>query len=362
MKFVKRKYFITFSTVFLLGVASAIPFLNGCSSVETLAQKSFQSGESVVLIGEEPARLAFVPMSDGAIEVRSTYLKNLPQTIRYEEGRDFVIDHQRQEIRRTENSRIADFRSNMLYNVEDFDHSKFPGFGNGKFFVFVDYTTRSKADWPKQASQVELLAKTRAKLRRGDNVTIIAFGDSITAGGDATEPKLIFWQRWADSLQEKYPRAKIEAINGATGGDRTAEGLVRLQEKVLNQKPDLVLIGFGMNDHNIGGFGTPLETFTNNLAVMIDRIRKETSAEIILYSTFPPNPKWHYGSHNMEAYAVATEEIARQKQCAFADIYRNWLAIESKKKPEDLLGNNINHPNDFGHWIYFEVFKQLEEQ
>jgi lysophospholipase L1-like esterase len=336
-----------------------LQFLTGCASnPPRVGSKNLQVGESVVLIGEEPARFAW-PMRHQPIEVRSTYLKNLPQTVRYEEGRDFAVNYERGEICRMAPSRIPNFRTNMLFGVEDFDHSKFPGFGNGNFFVFVDYTAKKKNEWPKQSSQTEFLPKTREKLQRGESVKIVAFGDSITAGGDATEPKLIFWQRYADALQEKYPRARIEAINGATGGDRTGEGIARLQEKVLNQKPDLVLIGFGMNDHNISGFGTPLVTFTNNLATMIDRIRKETGAEIILYSTFPPNPKWHFGSHNMEAYALATELVAREKHCAFADVYRNWLAIESKKKPEDLLGNNINHPNDFGHWIYFDVLVRM---
>jgi lysophospholipase L1-like esterase len=334
--------------------------LTGCTSQHPRGSaKYFQIGESVVLFGEEPAQLAFPPVRPQPIQVRSTYRDHLPQTIRYDEGGDFVVDFANGKIRRTAQSRIPDFRTNMLFGVEDFDHSKFPGFGNGKFFVFVDYTSKKKIDWPKQSSQVQFLSKTREKLKRGDNVKIVAFGDSITAGGDATEPKLIFWQRYADALQQKYPRAKIEAINGATGGDRTAEGLVRLQEKVLSQKPDLVLIGFGMNDHNIGGFGTPLATFTNNLGTMIDRIRKETEAEIILYSTFPPNPKWHYGSHNMEAYALATEQVAREKRCAFGDVYRNWLTMELNKKPEDMRSNNINHPNDFGHWIYFTVLNGL---
>ena len=344
------------------GLFAGLFFLASCSAqIPSHAGKYFHSGESLVLVGEEPAQLASPPLRHQPLNVRSTYRDNLPQTIRYESGRDFVVDYERAQIRRTAQSRIPDFRTNMLFGVEDFDHSKFPGFGNGKFFVFVDYAAKKKADWPKQPSQIEFLPKTREKLQRDDNVKIVAFGDSITAGGDATEPKLIFWQRYADALQEKYPRAKVEAINGSTGGDRTGEGLARLQEKVLNQKPDLVLIGFGMNDHNIAGFGTPLATFTNNLAAMIDRIRKETDAEIILYSTFPPNPKWHYGSHNMEAYALATEQVAREKRCAFADVYHNWLAIESKKKPEDLLANNINHPNDFGHWIYFEVLKRIED-
>lgn len=351
----KSEPIVVFASVF-----AAVILLTSCATPSpSKSAKHFQSGESIVLIGEEPAQLAYPPLRHQPINVRSTYRDNLSQTVRYEAGRDYVVDYERGQIRRTAQSRIPDFRTNALFGVEDFDHGKFPEYGNGKFFVFVDYAAKKKTDWPKQLSQIEFLSKTREKLQRNENVKIVAFGDSITAGGDATEPKLIFWQRYADALQEKYPHAKVEAINGATGGDRTGEGLMRLQEKVLNQKPDLVLIGFGMNDHNIAGFGTSLVTFTNNLATMIDRIRKETGAEIILYSTFPPNPKWHYGSHNMEAYALATEQVAREKSCAFADVYHNWLAIESKKKPEDLLANNINHPNDFGHWIYLEVLKKI---
>ncbi|MDB6027852.1 MAG: Lipolytic protein family [Verrucomicrobiales bacterium] len=347
---------VLFSATLLL----TIGYLTGCATNGPgVSKKNLRFGESVVLIGEQPAQLAFPPIRALSVNLRSTYREDAPQTIRYEEERDYTVNFERGEIRRTANSRMPDFRTNMLFGIEDFDHSKFPGFGNGKFFVFADYITKGKVEWPTQPSQVQFLSKTHAKLAGGENVKVVAFGDSITAGGDATEPNLIFWKRWTDSLQQKYPRAKIEAINGATGGDTTRQGIERLQEKVLNAKPDLVLIGFGMNDHNIGGFGTPLAAFTNNLATMIDRIRKETGAEIILFSTFPPNPKWHYGSHNMEAYALATEKVARAKGCAFGDIFHNWIAISAKKKPEDLLSNNVNHPNDFGHWMYFEVLRHL---
>src|SRR5690348_17879681 len=65
---------------------------------------------------------------------------------------------------------------------------------------------KQKVDWPKQSAQTEFLPKTREKLKRGDAVKIVAFGDSITAGGDATEPKLIFWQRYADALDRKSTR------------------------------------------------------------------------------------------------------------------------------------------------------------
>jgi lysophospholipase L1-like esterase len=360
-------------TLVLPGAAAL--FLASCASQPPNPAAHLQTGESVILVGNEPANLAFAPVLSNPVRVRSTYCDGLPQTVHYEPGRDYVLEATGQ-IRRTPDSRIPDFRSNVLYGKEDFNHTQFPGFGNGGFFVFVDYSYREK--WTTVLPSADLMAKslsnTRQKLRAGEKIRIVAYGDSITAGGDATAPGLIFWERWADALRQKYPRATIETVNGATGGDSTVQGLQRLSEKVLArwdntsslrltnayayptgraQKPDLVLIGFGMNDHNIGG--VPPAAFAYNLRKMIDRVRAETGAEIVLISAFPPNPKWHYGTHNMDAYAAATEAVARERQCAFADVYHLWSQFARKKKPEDLLGNNINHPNDFGHWIYFQA-------
>ncbi|MEO5802976.1 MAG: hypothetical protein ABIR24_05565, partial [Verrucomicrobiota bacterium] len=121
-------------------------FLRRCATgSSTVSKKHFQSGESVIPAGEEAARLAFPPKPHQSIEVHSTYRKNLPQTIRDEEGRDFAVDYEPGEIRRTAPSRIPDFRTNVLFGVEDFDHGKFPGFSNNKFFVFVDYAIKRKS-------------------------------------------------------------------------------------------------------------------------------------------------------------------------------------------------------------------------
>jgi lysophospholipase L1-like esterase len=247
----------------------------------------------------------------------------------------------------------------MLFGQEEFDHSKFPGFGNSGFFAFVDYSYRSSALWPVQASQARFLRATQARLKAGAEVKVVAFGDSITAGGDVTSPDLIFWKRWAMELQRKYPAARVSARNGATGGDTTVQGLERLKSKVLEEKPDLVLVGFGMNDHNKPGYGVPLPQFEENLKRMIALIRQETRAEVVLLSAFPPNPKWKFGSHRMAEYAAATERVALEVACAYADVFSNWQALAARKKPEDLLGNNINHPNDFGHWIYYRVLSAL---
>ena len=88
-------------------------------------------------------------------------------------------------------------------------------------------------------------------------------------------------------------------------------------------------------------------------------IRKETPAEVILLSSCLPNPNWHWTSGRMPEYGKVTEKVAREKRCAFADVLSNWKAIVDRKKPEDLLSNNVNHPNDFGHWIYLRVLEGL---
>jgi lysophospholipase L1-like esterase len=343
------------SRPFLTVVAAGLGILAGCATRPGLRVER-QVGESVILVGEEPAALAHAPARGEPVIVRSTYL-NESGTIYYTEGRDYTLDRKTGTLHRTANSRLPNFRKNILFGRENFDHSQAPGFGNGGYFTFVDYAYEPAAPWPVQATQAHFLPATRARLEAGRPVKIVAFGDSITAGGDATKPELIFWRRWADDLQRRHPGAKVTAVNGATIGDSTAQGLQRLQAKVLDEKPDLVLVGFGMNDHNV--IGVPIPQFEANLKELIARTRSAIAAEVVLLSAFPPNPKWKFGTHRMEEYAAATARVARETRCAFADVFGNWQTLAARKKPEDLLGNNINHPNDFGHWIYFRVLQEI---
>jgi acyl-CoA thioesterase I len=334
--------------------------LSGCARLPE-KQAAIEYGESVVLAGEQAASLAFKPLPDRPVMVRSTYLHSAPNVIVYQPGKDYQVNSAGG-LRRTPGSRIPDFSTNILFGVEDFRHDQFPGYGNGRFFAYVDYSHTEALKYlpPMPPMGVQFLPQTQQKLRTGKRLRIVAFGDSITAGGEASSPDLVFWQRWAQVLRWKYAQAKIETINSATGGDTTVHGLMRLQEKVLALSPDLVLIGFGMNDQNIQPYGVPPPAFAENLREIIDRIRGSTRAEIVLLSTFPPNPKWQYGSHSMPAYAAATAQVARDKQCAFADVYGLWIAYTNRKKPEDVLANNINHPNDYGHWIFFQALQRLD--
>lgn len=338
--------------VLLVGaLAVLIPAASTADSTPTL------SGESVVLAKTDSASLVFHPITKGSVAVRSTYRPGLPNTVVYREGKDYEVDYTAGTIRRLAGSAIPDYSKNSLFGVKDFNHNDYPGFGNYREFVFVDYRSSQRLRWPVQERQTDLLKRTRDRLKHGESLKIAAFGDSITAGGDATAPDLIFWQRWAAALKERHPKSEITAVNCATGGDTTLQGLARLDQKVLSIQPDVVIIGFGMNDQNKGS--VPLDKFSANLGLLIERIRKSTQAEIVLFSAFPPNPNWHFTSGRMAEYAEATRQVAADKGCAYADVYGNWTRLLERKKPEDVLSNNVNHPNDFGHWIYFQTLEKL---
>lgn len=320
----------------------------------TAAPMSF-SGDSLVLVGTSPGRLAFDGVVPGSVVVRSTYDPAAPGAVVYEAGKDYVLDPAKGELARTPDSRIPDFAANVLYGQEGFDHSKFPGYGNGNFFVFVDYQTNHGAPWAAANDQSAQLAEVRKKLEAGGPFKIVTFGDSISAGGEATTQTLRFDERYGAWLRTQFPKAEITVENGATGGDSTVQGLERLEEKVLARKPDLVLVGFGMNDHNVDS--VPEDQFETNLVSIIGQIKAKTGAAVLLFSAFPPNPRWKFGTHRMEVYAAATQRAAAKCGAAFADVFGAWTKVLERKDLPSLLANNINHPNDFGHALYFEALK-----
>ena len=341
---------------------SSVVVLFACAtsrSAESSAKPTHVTGDSLVLAGTTTGNLLGRHVDAATVVVRSTY-EQTDKTITYESGRDYVLDAKAGTLARTANSRIPDFSTNVLFGKKDFDHSQFPGYGNGKFFVFVDYAAHDVPDIrPEPVDVAAQLPKTLERLRAGKPLKVIAYGDSITAGGEASTEALQYTPRWIrEVLRPKFPKSEITFENGATGGDTSYQGVSRLEQKVLSRSPDLVLIAFGMNDNNVGG--TPLPKFQENLRSMVSSIRQRTGAEVILLSTFPSHPDWRFNSHQMQSYALATRNVAKEVNAPYADVFGVWEHVLKRKDPSSLLGNNINHPNDFGHWLYVVALEGLK--
>ncbi|MCP5560871.1 MAG: SGNH/GDSL hydrolase family protein [Verrucomicrobiaceae bacterium] len=75
----------------------------------------------------------------------------------------------------------------------------------------------------------------------GADIRIAYFGGSITA-----QPG---WRvKTLDWFQKAYPQAKFSEINAAIGGTGSDLGVFRLQQDVLDAKPDLMFVEFAVND------------------------------------------------------------------------------------------------------------------
>ncbi len=325
-------------------------------------------GESLVLVKNEPGKLCFDQVKKGSLTLRSTYVTGKPGGTVYQEGTDYAVDYAAGTITRLAASRIPDYSTNCLYGQKDFDHTKFPSYRNHEWFVWADYRTTNGKPWARPNDQRPNLLVVRKKLTTGGPFKIVSYGDSITSGGEASELAFRFQQRYASYLQGKFPKSKIEVEDVSLSGYTSQQGIDWFDKKPASLqplttlgtvvKPDLVLVGFGMNDHNLGSMDLP--KFKQNLMTLVRMIRERKGADVILFSAFPPNDHWHYGTHRMTQYADATRTAAAEAGCAYVDVYGTWEMVLQRKDQSSLLGNNINHPNDFGHWLYEQAFEAMK--
>ena len=316
-------------------------------------------GESLVLAGTTPGNLCFDQVEQGTLVLRSTFVAGQEGSVVYVEGEDYVVDYAKGCISRTDESRIPDYSKNCLYGLKDFDHSKFANFSNHAYFVWADYRTANGRAWAQPNDQSRYLADVRAKLEQGGPFKIASYGDSITAGGEASQVPFRFQQRFGAYLQERFPKAQIDVQDVSISGYTSRQGIDWFDKYMGTvDAPNLALVGFGMNDHNIGS--VDLEAFKDNLVTIVRMIRERKGAEVILFSAFPPNDDWHYGTHRMAQYAVATQQAALEAKCAYVDVFSSWEMVLKRKDQSSLLGNNINHPNDFGHWLYEQAFEAMQ--
>ncbi|MDQ2920906.1 MAG: GDSL-type esterase/lipase family protein [Acidobacteriota bacterium] len=89
--------------------------------------------------------------------------------------------------------------------------------------------------------------------KKANTIRIIALGDSWTLGHNVnlgeTYPK-----RLAELLQQDLQAKNIEVLNLGMFAYTSHEGLKLLQRQALSLQPDIVLIGFAMNDSAIPGW------------------------------------------------------------------------------------------------------------
>ncbi len=212
-------------------------------------------------------------------------------------------------------------------------------------------------------SAERLLPKTLAKLRNGEPVTIVAWGDSVTNGGGlkAGQDALWYQQQFLARLQERFPQSAITLHTAAWPGNSSngymsapAGGQYDFKRDVLDRKPDLVTIEF-VNDAYLQG-----DALNEQYAKIRDALRA-IPAEIILITPHYVRQDWMNVStvkvdEDPRPYVRGLREFAEANGIAVADASRLWGELWRKGIPYPIiLANAINHPDERGMTLFADA-------
>ena len=116
------------------------------------------------------------------------------------------------------------------------------------------------------------------------------------------------------------------------------------------EKPDLVIIAFGMNDV----FQRNVALYEANIRALMEAItrrRASRTQEFILVGSMLGNSEWGMPMDQFPIYRDALAKLCGPS-VVLADMTSMWEAAFWPKRFYDLTGNGVNHPNDFGHCVY----------
>jgi lysophospholipase L1-like esterase len=201
--------------------------------------------------------------------------------------------------------------------------------------------------------------RTLDKLRKGEPVTIVCWGDSVTACGESSTPDKCYVNLLESRLRGRYPKATIRVINAGIGGTSTQGRLPGFQKEVLDFKPDLVTLEY-VND-----MGLPNDALKRNYEKILRRLG-ETGAELILITPHFTMPEWmelrHGRGPEKRRGVMFLRRFAAEHKVPLADASKRWEELEDLGVPyETLLRNGINHPDDRGHAFFAEELMRVLE-
>src|SRR5262245_53081272 len=161
---------------------------------------------------------------------------------------------------------------------------------------------------------------------------VIFLGDSLTAGyglpADAAFPALV----------AELARAKgrpLGFVNAGVSGDTTTGGLDRLGW-LLEQKPDLLVVGLGVNDVFRG---QPADRIEKNLRAIVSQSKAAGARVLLLGMRIPTN----YGPEYADAFAAIYPRVARAEKIELMPFLLDGVGGH----PELNLDDGI-HPNREG--------------
>ncbi len=207
------------------------------------------------------------------------------------------------------------------------------------------------------------LSTVRNKLKKGEKISLVTIGDSITEGCSSTgdnlhvAPETPCYVNQIKSELERVYKATVNLTNVGKGGSESKYPLSGEGSAALGSAkaadPDLCVIAYGMNDSSSQ---VSPAAYDDNIRRIISEIKNVSpDCEFILVNSFPCNPLYERDATLFDGYLKKLNKIAEEDEgghTVVVDMQKVGKYYMQTKKYCEISSSNVNHPNDFLHRVY----------
>ena len=184
----------------------------------------------------------------------------------------------------------------------------------------------------------ERIHRAMDKAKKGEDVTLVYLGGSITEGAQAQPQKTACYAALSAGLfSEKFAAdpEKIHYVNAGISGTPSLLGITRVEQDVLSQKPDVVFVEFAVNDGSDEQSRIVYESLVRRL------LGSETQPAVVLIFTVLAGG--YTAQPHMQAVGTHYDlGMISVKNAMFPEITAGNMTYE------DYSGDKV-HPNTAGH-------------
>ena len=193
---------------------------------------------------------------------------------------------------------------------------------------------------------------------------ILFQGDSITDAGRNKEDGNSLGGGYANMiaawLSAQYPDRKLVFLNRGISGNTVFDLEKRWTADCIKLKPDWLSIMIGINDtgHQVRGEeGYTPETYNESYRRILDRVKAETKAQLIIIEPFlvPGGKDQEAWRDKLDALITLARTIARDYDARYLPLDGLFAAVSTRREPGFWSGDKV-HPTPAGHALMAQAW------
>ncbi len=194
---------------------------------------------------------------------------------------------------------------------------------------------------------------------------IIFFGDSITQAGIRPDGYI---DKLKQMLDKNGIKDNYQLIGAGIGGNKVYDLYLRLEEDVLDQKPDVVVIWVGVNDvwhKRTFGTGTDPDKFEKFYVAIIKKLQSQ-GVKVIVATPSTIGERTDFSNEqdgDLNRYSQIMRDIAAKYDCPVADFRKEFLKYNLEKNKDNresgILTSDRVHLNEAGNQLVADILYKL---